>query len=207
MPRGLQSAKTGVAPASERDGQLHLVYAGNVSHRDSQGFNNFADLGRRLAAQSIHLHLFPAGGRISPNQVKLAKSSPFFHCHRPVPYPDLIPLLRRFDAGLWVHQRDDTDPVTHPRKYETAMGNKLFSHLEAGIPTIVNDDLLFGAQFVEEHNIGISIPYGEFDALGLHWQSVDVTLLRSNILEKRMGLLNWDFHAPRLQSFYDTLVG
>jgi hypothetical protein len=111
------------------------------------GYAQYLDIGRILAGQEIHLHIFPACAELDIDfddyfglYLRENESNPFFHFHRPVPYGELIPRISEYDAALHVFDEGGGRQTIDKLNYSTA--NKLFDYVEAGLPIIVHRGLL-----------------------------------------------------------------
>jgi len=107
------------------------------------GHAQFLGIGRELALQRIHLHLYPAP---DPNiefesffssYLRENDRNPHFHFHRPLPFRDLIERLSRYDAGWHVLGVNGVGRLTKTKLYYNS-ANKIFDCIEAGIPVLSN---------------------------------------------------------------------
>jgi hypothetical protein len=184
---------------SQKDGEIHLVYTGHVSVKPEMKYCYYIPLAKKLAAQNIHLHLYP-----NPNQYKtsneyldLDKNEKYFHFHKPLPMKKLINEIAKYDWGLWVHAEDPSSRTTKD-KMKTGMVNKMFSYLEAGLPVIVSDSRIYGAEFVKKHHLGFSINDRDWDKFDKMISKYDIATLKEQIFKKRKEL--------SLQSNNDMIV-
>lgn len=191
---------------SDKDGELHLVYTGNISVNPEVKYCYYPPLGRILAKQRIHLHLYPNPYqyKTSPEYTELDKTEPYFHFHEPVPLKGLIKEISKYDWGLWVHAEDPSFR-TQQDKMATGIGNKLFTYLEAGLPVVVSDSRIYGTNLVQKHEIGFSINDSDWINFKNILESVNYPELQKVILEKRAELsLRNNFN--RLVDFYNKFA-
>jgi len=137
---------------SNRGDGLHVVYCGSVRPEDKHskgemGYAQYLNIGRILAEQEIHLHIYPAS--VDPEidfddyfqlYLRENESNPFFHFHRPVPYGDLIERLSEYDAAMQFFDQGGGRQTADKLNYSTA--NKIFDYVEAGLPIVVHRGLL-----------------------------------------------------------------
>ena len=153
------------------DEELHIVYAGGV-HPENRvdpiiaSYAQYIEIGRCLAAQRIHLHIYP-----TPNPYRDAifetyydlyidesRSNSFFHIYRPVTQTQLAATISRYDAalhifGVGVSSAPGKNTLAKAR-YSTAA--KLFDYIESGLPVIIHNGL---------HQRGIVRHFGRVVAL------------------------------------------
>lgn len=187
---------------SDSDGEVHVVYAGQIAADDSEIQIDYAPLGRWLASHGIHLHLYPTRPTVASGMRALAEEEPRFHLHAPVPFDALTAELAQYDVGLWVLGPSNTHSRNLPRKLRTAMGNKLTAYLEAELPLLLDVRLTFGIELCREHGLAIEYdndaPEAALEGLRLE----HVAELRANVLTARAGPLHWETHIDRLLAFY-----
>jgi glycosyltransferase involved in cell wall biosynthesis len=110
---------------SAQDGEVHFVYQGGVgvqAHRD------FRPLFAELARLGCHVHVYPS--RHSAEYEQLAAVTPRLHYHGSVSPRDIIGELTQYDFGLVPFR------INHENRtfLDTALPNKLFEYLAAGLP-------------------------------------------------------------------------
>ncbi len=151
---------------SSRD-ELHVVYCGGIwpedrYSRETMGYGQYLEIGRNLAKQRIHLHLYPApnlpvlgdfDGFFAEYLAESARNR-FFHIYRPLPHDELMKRLASYDAALHVYGTRISADVgrNSPAKVRYSSANKLFVYVEAGLPVIVHDGL---------HHRGVVRHYGQ----------------------------------------------
>jgi hypothetical protein len=122
---------------------FHIVYCGNLGSRDEESANGLRydlfELARLLAAQGVHLHIYPAfeAWAIRSSYMELANTTPFFHFHPPVQSDELVRQMAQYDAGLRVFMHEYRKAYTE-WKLAYAPSNKIFDYLDAGLPVIIN---------------------------------------------------------------------
>lgn len=153
---------TGVPKIS--DTEIHLVYAGGVagSHRDPRYFGNiqFFGLIDTLTRQGLHLHIYPSPTTLEADRaeyVELAKSNSRFHYHAPLPQEQLAGSLARYHFGIHLGFVNDDAHQQSSAKYRLCTTLKLFNFMEAGIPVISSDNLVFQSWMVTRNRAGIAL--------------------------------------------------
>jgi len=138
------------------DEELRIVYSGGIWPEDryaraETGYAQYLEIGRALAAQRIHLHLYPAphaqvlagfDGFFARYREEAARNS-FFHIHRPVAHAELLARLGEYDAALHVYGPGiDTDVGRNSAaKIRYCSANKLFDFVAAGLPVLIHGGL------------------------------------------------------------------
>jgi hypothetical protein len=190
---------------SDRDGETHIVYTGNVLSMNlpkrRYGFAQFGELAEIFANQKIHFHIYPNPyqlGDFSWYEV-FAQKTPYFHIHDSLPIGELNKEISQYDYGAWIHFREGT-MHTH-EAFSTAIGNKLFTYLEAGLPIIINDELAYGCELLNQYGIGIVLSKPDLKNFNRILEKVDYENLRHNV-EKAKAILSMDNQIDRLEDFY-----
>lgn len=194
-----------------KDEELHVAYCGGIWPEDQFpasefGYAQYIDIGRALARQAIHLHLYPAPTPNNANTVDFfalylaeAETNPYFHFHQPLPNDRLLEVLRQYDAAMHimgVSVNHNLGRATRAKlDYSTA--NKLFDYIEAGLPVIIHDG---------KHQRGVVRHYGA---------TVEITDIE-HVREALLGALNVNHsiksnpalavHADRIDTMYRSLL-
>jgi hypothetical protein len=191
---------------SEEDGEVHLVYAGNICVDPKYAFCYFIPLGIQLAKQKIHLHLYsnPYQYATSKEYLELDKKEKYFHFHNPVPFTELSREIAKYDYGSVISENVNSDRFTDEKK-KVAHGNKIFGYLEAGLPTIVSKHWEWMKETVEQYKIGFSIGESEINKLAeiLKKISYENVVNNVNIARKDLSL---SAQSGNLVEFYDEVV-
>jgi peptidoglycan/xylan/chitin deacetylase (PgdA/CDA1 family) len=200
-----------VEKLSDRDGEIHVVYAGAISADPDSGntYIYYVPLARRFAAQGVHLHLYSNPYQVPDCQpyVDLERECPYFHIETPVRYTELSGELAKYDWGMWVHPVHGRLDVRRcsATKCKVAIGNKLFSYMEAGIPTLVSRHLEYGSEFITGHGVGTAVADDELDRVGEILRSQDTNGLAERIREVRAELCLRK-QIPQLEDFYRRVM-
>jgi len=189
---------------------IHLVYAGAVagSHRNPAQYGNtqFHGLIKTLTEQKLHFHIYPSPSNIRADYEEyeqIEKQNPYFHFHAPVPQQQLAKELSKYHFGILPFFKSLSRQSDLKLKYATTL--KLFNYLEAGIPTIVSEDIIYQNWILNRYNCGISI--NEKDIA-----SVRNKILNSNYsgmlvsVRKTRENLSLKVNTKRLLSFYKSII-
>ncbi|MEQ8562910.1 MAG: hypothetical protein RID18_15450 [Cytophagales bacterium] len=171
------------------DGEIHMVYTGNISTNPKIKYCYYPPLAKIMAKQKIHFHIYanPYQFKTSKEYADLDKNEKYFHFHEPLPLKKLISEISKYDWGLWIHAEDPSFR-TQEAKMRTGIGNKLFTYLEAGLPIIVSDSRKYGEEVVRENNLGFSLNDNEWTEIRRMTEEIDYFSLQKNILQKRSEL-------------------
>ena len=189
---------------------IHLVYAGAVagSYKDPAQYGNtqFHNLIKTLTEQKLHFHIYPSPSNARADYEEyeqIGKQNPFFHFHNPVSQQQLAKELSQYHFGILPFFKSLSQQSDLKLKYATTL--KLFNYLEAGIPTIVSEDIIYQNWILNRYNCGISI--NEKDVA-----SVRDKILNSNYpgmlasVRKTRENLSLKSNTKRLLSFYKSII-
>lgn len=190
---------------------LHIVYCGGIWPEDrysaaAAGYAQYIEIGRALAQQRIHLHLYPATPPAGTTYeiffalyLQESARNPFFHIYPTLPYAELMRELPKYDAALHimgVRVNQSLGSATRPKlDYSTA--NKLFDYIEAGLPVIIHNG---------RHQRGVVRHYGatvEITDIG-EARGALLHVLRAGFSSKLSATIVT--HADRLGFMYKYLV-
>jgi len=203
-------ARRELRPINEEN-ELHVVYCGGVWPEDrfppaEYGYAQYIEVGRVLAEQRVHLHIYPAPTPANTDfesffALYLAETerNSFFHLHRPLPYEELMRVLPQYDAAMHimgVSINENLGRATRSKlDYSTA--NKLFDYIEAGLPVIVHNG---------KHQRGLVRHYGYSVEIS------DLSALRTAL--RNVNMIGGDksatadigHHAHRLNRMYQEVA-
>lgn len=190
--------------------EIHIVYVGEVagSFRDSKQFATiqFHYIIEEFRKQKIHLHLYAAPGTMSDdiNEYKsIASKNPYVHMHESVHQSELANELSQYDFGLIPFFFKDT--IHHWEKFKLSTSLKLFNYVEAGLPVISTEDIVFQSWIVERYGMGLIINKSDIPILGQIIKENNYQQLLSNIDKNRLAI-SLSKHIPRLLKFYDDII-
>ncbi|HEY9247267.1 MAG TPA: hypothetical protein VIO11_10510 [Candidatus Methanoperedens sp.] len=199
----------GVKPKklSMEDGEIHLVHTGTISNDPKYRYKYLIPLGKKLAKQRVHLHIYPSNNyeyRTSKEYLELDRKEKYFHFHDSVAYLKLPEEIAQYDWHSHILEYF-VGPMFTPEKQRVSMGNKLFTSLEAGLPMVVSPQLECIRKLVEKYKIGIIVKDEDLNSLKQIIENQNYTDFQSNVLKAREKL-SLDNQVPRLEKFYQIWV-
>lgn len=191
---------------SDKDGEIHIVYTGMVVPMKASSkfkYAQFDELAEIFAAQQIHFHIYPVQyqkGSLSWYE-DFARKTPYFHLHETLPIYKLTEEISQYDYGSWIQFTEGTPVI---QEYlNSAIGNKFFTYLEAGLPIIVRDQIAYGAKLIDQYGIGIAVSKDDLKNFNGILEKIDKKL-RHNV-EKVREILSMKNQIHRLEDFYALL--
>jgi hypothetical protein len=149
---------------------IHVVYAGGIagSFRNPNQYGNtqFHNLIQTLANQKIHFHIYPSPAVHSTDcneYIAIAKVNPYFHFHSPIGQQDLTKELSKYDFGILPFFKNLSKQSENKVKYATSL--KLFNYIEAGLPTIISEDIIFQNWILNRFGLAINIEQSNLNEL------------------------------------------
>lgn len=200
-------ADANIKKLSEEDGEIHLVHTGTISTDPKYRYKYLIPLGKKLAKQKIHLHVYPSNSfeyRTSKEYLELDRKEKYFHFHDYVPYRELNNKIAKYDWHSHILEYF-VGPMFTPEKQKVSMGNKLFTSLEAGLPMIVSPNLQCIKELAEKYQVGIIVKDEDLNRLKEIIENQDYNEFRKNILKARheLSLKN---QVHRLEKFYEEIM-
>jgi hypothetical protein len=190
---------------------IHLVYAGGVagSHRNKAqyGLIQFHDLIRVLSDQKIHFHIYPSPTNFKADYKEYEQMSghnEYFHFHHSVSQDQLASELNKYHFGLLPFFQINSGQSAEKLKYATTL--KLFNYIEAGIPILVSEDLVYQNWIIMRNNAGLTIREGDISHLKEIISTIDYSALVTGLIRKREEI-SLKKHIPRLFKFYRYIAG
>lgn len=185
---------------------IHLVYAGGVagSHRNPAQYGNtqFHQFIEILTKQQLHFHMYPSPLTIRADYEeyeKIAEENPYFHFHAAVSQNDLGKELSQYHFGILPFFKNQSQQSDLKLKYATTL--KLFNYLEAGLPVLVSEDIIYQHWILNRYGCSLTLNFDSIDKIrdqieGLNYTEMvkKVTAVRSNLSLKK--------HTKRLIEFY-----
>jgi hypothetical protein len=141
---------------SKKDKGTHLVYVGNTYHKTKSEFD-MINIFEEIVNQKLHIHVYSIRYEqllADPDYKKLCKNK-YFHAHKPIYGDDLQKELGKYDWGLGLSFIDFSK--IKKEWAETALGNKISTYIEAGLPNIISDELTFSVNIVKKNKFGIIV--------------------------------------------------
>jgi len=132
--------------------ELSLVYLGVCPDKEIIFRIPWLDLFNRTSDLGIDQHIYPLKSVEKQEFSKIDKKNVFYH--EPLPNKELNREISKYHYGTMISFYDKN--IIDERFLKIAFGNKLLCYLEAGLPTIVDDETI-GAEFVRKYNCGVVI--------------------------------------------------
>jgi len=207
------------------DGEIHLVYAGNMNIekrcRNDQyqmQFKNgfFLDFGVDLASAGIHFHLYPGRNNyveeeyeeVFSEYLEAEARSPFFHFHHTLPEERLVEEMSSYDLGMeasWLETDTIGAEASLPIRSRYGMSSKLFGYLDAGLGMVVSENFWLRRRMFHNHGIMLT---AHLDFVKQQLLATPPEFYRG--LKKRSAQAREQFlvtrHAPRLAEFYFSVA-
>ncbi len=189
---------------------IHFVYAGGVagSHRDKAQFGTiqFHHLIQVLSDQQIHFHIYPSPSNFKADYKEYEEISiqnKYFHFHQSVSQDQLAVELSKYHFGVLPFFKANTGQSAEKFKYATTL--KLFNYIEAGIPILVSEDLVYQNWIIKRNNAGVTIKENDLNNIKEVIATLDYPTLVSNLIKNREAI-SLKAHIPRLINFYNNVV-
>jgi hypothetical protein len=190
---------------------LHLVYAGGVasSQRDKAQYGaiQFHDLIRVISGQKIHFHIYPSPTNFRADYEEyeqMSRHDSYFHFHHSVSQDQLASELNKYHFGLLPFFQIKSGQSAEKFKYATTL--KLFNYIEAGIPILVSEDLVYQNRVIKRSDAGLTIREEDISRLKEIISTIDYASLVAGLMRKREEI-SLDMHIPRLFKFYRQIAG
>ena len=188
---------------------LKLVYAGiiiqDAADTESAYYRRFMDMANLFAKDNLHLHIYPSpylygfGKPQAVEELIRAHKLTNVHACEGLEEDEFIEAISECDYG--VSPPADTKPCPYPH----SLPFKVISYLRAGLPIVVPKDLVFLANLVEKHKIGVV--YGDEDSSRIPelLASQDLRALKENVVRFR-ALWDIDKGGAKVAALYDRIL-
>lgn len=196
-----------ITPKLEKENnEIHIVYAGSVysafRNTDYFGSSQFHWLIKLLNEQKIHLHIYPtpvSNKEDHVDYIKMDREMDYFHFHESVSQEKLGIELSKYDFGILPFFNSKTKRIIDKRKYSTTL--KLFNFIEAGLPVIISEDVLFQGFLARRFGSAIKVSESDLGNLRELLKRFDLDTMHKNIEHKREAL-SLKANIDRLVDFY-----
>jgi len=192
------------------DDSIHLVYVGGIygSHRNKShyGLAQLHWLINYLEPQKAHLHIYPSPSVVGADYEEyeeISKRNPFLHLHPSVSQSRLSAELSQYHYGVIPFFEDNSNQSDIKIKYSTTL--KLFNYVEAGIPILVANDVMYQSWLVNRYDLGISVlSKDDFKDVKKLTGTMPYQEQVKRVIKNR-ELLSLKEHIPRLIKFYELM--
>lgn len=170
-----------------------LVYQGTLSC--SHGHYDLREIFAALVGEGVTLDVYPA--QEAPEYRHLAATTPGLHLHDPLRPAELMRELPQYDFG-WA----GFNAGVNAAHLDTALPNKAFEYLAAGLPVLTFDHRAL-ARFLEAEGLGLRL--GGVEGLGARLRALDLPALRGRVAAARHNL-TVEANIGRVLDLYDETV-
>lgn len=134
----------------------------------------------------------------------LAQEFPTFRLRPGIAQDRLSQTLSQYDFGLILADMSRETSWCNSDQFDYAVGTKLFSYLEAGLPVIVNAEYTYMTDILESHGLGFGLHSRDLSQAKERIQSFDNPRARQRIIEFN-DAHGMDTEIERLISLYDRV--
>ena len=174
-----------ICPVKNRkqDRKIRLVYAGGPWSSQG-GISPFSNIIGSIAPQKIYLDAFGSFFDKKEEELfyKKIKKNEYFSLNKKERADKLNKKLSEYNYGIILHFYDSS---VSSLTSEKEMANRLFNYIEAGIPIIINKQLKFMANIVDNNQIGFCIDYKDLKNLKEILLKQDYKKMRKNMIKAR----------------------
>jgi hypothetical protein len=170
---------------SATDGETHAVYEGGVGGTDHRDFGEFFC---NLAAAGVHVHVYPTFNAAQLRDIFARHHR--VHIHETASPKDIIREMSQYDFGLIPFNV----AKGNQRFLDTAMPNKLFEYLAAGLP-VATSKLHSFEDWFSTHPVGVT------------FESVNHLLAQLPKLRELAGEVDFSRQVFTYEQQIDELVG
>ncbi|NQW21547.1 MAG: hypothetical protein HQ477_12645 [Chloroflexi bacterium] len=194
---------------------IHIVYAGTVEPSNLQRKHNgdlqFHSLIKKITGQGLHLHVYPspqfepAGLRKYLREyVDIASKNPLFHYHDPIAPGKTAQELSQYDYASLMYTLEEIEEFDFVRMHRESGGlsSKVFTYIEAGLPTIVTEHSTETARIIEKYGAGLVIKENQLPQLSTILASQKYDELAKGVARAQESL-SLETHALRLRDLYE----
>ncbi len=199
---------------SDQDGNIHLVYGGIVApdYLPEKYFGDiqFHSLIEKLTKQGIYFDIYVSARRIKrgyDDYILMAEKNPLFRFNKGLLLDQATKEFGKYDFAAMIYPFNK-EPyykgLNMEEHYRMRIADKFFTYLEAGLPIIISEEVEYGANLVEEYEMGIVVSQKDLDNLSEIINSYDREKLRANVKRARQEL-SMKRQIGRLINFYDKV--
>jgi hypothetical protein len=166
---------------------IHIVFIGG-SWITWEGHSSFLEIIKTITSQKIHFHISSQySGKEAETYKKIEKENKYFHFHGLEKLDVLIKKISKYDFGIVPDFVYDTSIVS-PLFSKITMASKIFTYMEAGLPTIVSKQLEFTSKVIKDNKVGKTIDYGDLKNLRKIIEKEDYKKLKENVGKAQKNL-------------------
>jgi len=199
------------SPYHQKKGGKRLVFAGGIppSPLPAHFFGDFQIIGlcRELLNQGPEIHVYSRpfyNNHLElDDYVQLAEEHPRFYFNAGFLPDKITEEISPYDFGMLIFFFPSILRI-QGEHIRTAIATKLFTYLEAGLPILVSEELVYMASLVKSQGLGIVCSREEIKNINATIGKYNYQHLRENVLKyrQRFSMKNM---IHRLISFYDKV--
>ena len=132
---------------SSTNGQIHVVYIGNVSSGIEGSHYDLKDIFREIAEHGIHIHIYTTYENMDCK--RLAEKSKLIHYHGHLDQRTLLQEITKYDFG-WA----GFNTTKNKAHVDAALPHKVIEYISCGLPVLAFPHKTI-KRFLERHRVGI----------------------------------------------------
>lgn len=171
-----------------------LVYLGNLIPRNENHPQSLFPLWgmpeawQLLLAQKFEIHVYNSPFRKlnEPGMetiIDLSKKFSNLHFHEGLPHEEIIDEITQYDFGINLSVVDFAKNQNADLLWRGAMGTKIFTYLEGGLPVLVNKEFESMSSFIHGRNLGCPISSTDIGSISKIIKRVDYKKMRDNVAQ------------------------
>ena len=179
---------------SDKDGEIHIVYAGTITSQMEGHHYDLRDIFREIAEQGFHIHIYAS--REDAGYALLAEKDAHIHYHGHFNRKVLmLDELKKYDFG-WAGFND----ALNKEHLDVCLPNKAIEYIGCGLPILTLPHKTL-SKFVTENKVGLVI--NSFDEMKEQlWESKEI---KENVIKKRYEF-TIENNINKLIQFYKNLI-
>ena len=171
-----------------------LVYLGNLIPRNEHHPQSLFPLWgmpeawQLLLEQKFEIHVYNSPFRnlnesgMAPI-IDLSKTFTNLHFYEGLPHEEIIDEITQYDFGINLSVVDFDKNQNADLLWRGAMGTKIFTYLEGGLPVLVNKEFESMSSFISANNLGCPISSNEISNFSKTLSRIDYKKIRSNVAQ------------------------
>lgn len=169
-----------------------LVYLGNLIPRNEHHPQclfplwGMPEAWQLLLEQKFEIHVYnsPFRSLKEPGMapiVNLSRTFSNLHFYEGLPHEEIIDEITKFDFGINLSVVDFRKNQNGKLLWRGAVGTKIFTYLEGGLPVLVNKEFESMSSFISANNLGYAISSNEIHELSKKLGKIDYKEIRDNV--------------------------
>ncbi len=205
-------APTLTSPSDE----IHVAFAGSIvtskhGHEPDWGI---LDVGKALANDKVHMHIYPSQSCVHSNTFKTlfseyfeySATNPYFHFHDCLPMDQLVEGLRKYHfafLGTWDLIFGKSNPAYTRAAHRLCLSARLIDYIEAGLPSIIPSQLNTMHHLAARMGVGVTATPELFARPREALSQILRDQKLPGAMERAQHAYHIDRHIGRLIQFYE----